>query len=365
MIPSSCVFDQSQLAAQLEHDPLIQEYRAFFALLDWPLVQQWQAQKSRRGRPSHPESAYLKAFLIRIKEGFQYARELRDYLLTHPLLVIELGFTLILDPQAPYGFDVERTVPTRQWWSEKLRHLDRGLLTDLLVSTVQALKEEIPGLGEVVAFDVKHIYAWVKENNARASVRDRYDKTRIPAGDPDCRLGVKRSTNQEQPDGSTEEKKELLWGYGSPGSRLLPPPMTAMSCWRSTRSPSMKLTSPPSALCTGRRWPPSMLSRPIWPLMRPLMPGMSTSKPLAMMGSRRSRSMRIPATPSATPMVYRCVPSACACIRPTPLLTLTAIGRTSIAVHGSLLGLRESGATMRHSRKGSAVSGTSISRPGA
>ncbi len=67
MIPSSCVFDQSQLAAQLEHDPLIQEYRAFFALLDWPLVQQWQAQKSRRGRPSHPESAYLKAFLIRIK----------------------------------------------------------------------------------------------------------------------------------------------------------------------------------------------------------------------------------------------------------------------------------------------------------
>ena len=215
MIPSSCVFDQSQLAAQLEHDPLIQEYRAFFALLDWPLVQQWQAQKSRRGRPSHPESAYLKAFLIRIKEGFQYARELRDYLLTHPLLVIELGFTLILDPQAPYGFDVERTVPTRQWWSEKLRHLDRGLLTDLLVSTVQALKEEIPGLGEVVAFDVKHIYAWVKENNARASVRDRYDKTRIPAGDPDCRLGVKRSTNQEQPDGSTEEKKELLWGYGS------------------------------------------------------------------------------------------------------------------------------------------------------
>jgi hypothetical protein len=26
---------------------------------------------------------------------------------------------------------------------------------------------------------------------------------------------VKRSTNQEQADGSTEEKKELLWGYGT------------------------------------------------------------------------------------------------------------------------------------------------------
>ncbi len=215
MIPSSVVFDQSSLAAQLEHDPLIQEYRAFFSLFDWPLVDQWEAQKSSRGRPSHSESAYLKAFLIRIKEGLQYAKELRSYLLKHPLLVIELGFTLVLDPQAPYGFNVERTVPSRQWLGEKLRRLDRGLLCNLLASTVQALKTEIPGLGEVVAFDVKHIYAWVQENNARAYVKERYDKTRIPAGDPDCRLGVKRSTNQEQPDGTTQEKKELLWGYGS------------------------------------------------------------------------------------------------------------------------------------------------------
>jgi hypothetical protein len=73
-------------------------------------------------------------------------------------------------------------------------------------------REEIPGLGEVVAFDVKHIYGWVKENNQRVSVKDRYDKTHLPVGDPDCKLGVKRSTNQEQPDGTTEEKKELIWG---------------------------------------------------------------------------------------------------------------------------------------------------------
>jgi hypothetical protein len=46
-------------------------------------------------------------------------------------------------------------------------------------------------------------------------VKDRYDKMQIPVGDPDCRLGVKRSTNQEQPDGSTKSKKELIWGYGS------------------------------------------------------------------------------------------------------------------------------------------------------
>ncbi len=74
---------------------------------------------------------------------------------------------------------------------------------------------EIPGLGEIVAIDVKHIYAWVKENNPRVSMKDRFCKDQQPTGDPDCRVGVKRSTNQEQPDGSTKEKKEYLWGYGS------------------------------------------------------------------------------------------------------------------------------------------------------
>ncbi len=216
MIPASRRFDQSTIASLLEVDPLIQEYRAFFSLFDWSVVDRWLASRSAcYGSHGHPLTAYLKAFLLRIKEGLIYAKQLREFLVNHPLLIIELGFDLQLDLTADYGFDVERTLPTRYWLGEKLRQLDRTLLTDLLAATVTALKEEIPGLGEVVAFDVKHIYAWVKENNWRAYVKDRYDKTHILAGDPDCKLGVKRSTNQELPDGSTEEKKVLLWGYGT------------------------------------------------------------------------------------------------------------------------------------------------------
>ena len=163
----------------------------------------------------HDITAYLKAFLIRIREGLIYASQLRSFLLKHPLLVIDLGFHLHPDPTSPYGFDADKTIPCRQWLSHKLRALDPALLQVLLQATVRDLKEEIAGLGDVVAFDVKHIYAWVKENNERAYVPDRYDKQKRPVGDPDCRLGVKRSTNQEQPDGSTKEKKELIWGYGS------------------------------------------------------------------------------------------------------------------------------------------------------
>ena len=108
----------------------------------------------------------------------------------------------------------------------------------------------------MVAFDVTHIYAFVKENNLRVYVKDRYKKEVQPRGDPDCRLGVKKSTNKEQaqdpspaagakasaqgpeqakqkgkrgrttksapgskpgdkqPEGKREEK-ECLWGYGS------------------------------------------------------------------------------------------------------------------------------------------------------
>src|SRR5260221_6830575 len=200
MIPSSDLFDQSMISALLDHDPLIAEYRAFFSLFDWSVVDDWQAQRSARGRPAHPESAYLKAFLIRQNEGFIYTTQLRRFLLKHPLLVIELGFHLVLDPSAPYGFDSNKTLPCRYWLTHKLQLLDPDLLQAPLQATVTALMQEIPGLGEVVAFDVKHIYAWVKENNPRVYIKDRYDKARILSGDPDCKLGVKRSSNQDTPE---------------------------------------------------------------------------------------------------------------------------------------------------------------------
>ena len=72
MIPASDLFDQSVITALLDHDPLVADDRAFFLLLDWSVVEQWEAQRSGLGRPAHPESAYLKAFLICIREGMLY-----------------------------------------------------------------------------------------------------------------------------------------------------------------------------------------------------------------------------------------------------------------------------------------------------
>src|SRR2546421_7180462 len=215
MIPSSAIFDQSVMQHLLDLDPVVQDYRAFFSCLDWSLLDQWQAERSSRGRPPHPESAYLKAFLVRLREGLSYTSQLRRFLLKHPLLVIELGFHLELDPTAAYGFDCQQTLPSEVRLRQKLRTLDQNLLQDLLAASVAALQEEIPGLGETVAFDVKHIFAWVRENNPNVYVKGRFDVTHIPKGDPDCRLGVKKSSNQAQADGSTKEKKVSLFGSGS------------------------------------------------------------------------------------------------------------------------------------------------------
>jgi hypothetical protein len=76
--------------------------------------------------------------------------------------------------------------------------------------------------------DTKHVLAWVRENNPKAYVQDRYDKQKQPAGDPDCRLGCKRRRNQrasskEAPPTPTDNPLpaniisvgEYYWGYAS------------------------------------------------------------------------------------------------------------------------------------------------------
>ena len=86
-------------------------------------------------------------------------------------------------------------------------------------------------LGECISVDTKHIIAWVKENNPKAYVSERYDKTQQPKGDPDCKLGCKRHHNRRAPgtDGqaapptpahnpraaNTVAVGEFYWGYAS------------------------------------------------------------------------------------------------------------------------------------------------------
>ena len=121
IIPDSTTFDQRTMTLLMQHDPVMQRYRAFFALFDWSVVPEPPIDPSQPGKRPHPQSAYVKAFLLKIEEGFATCTQLRRFLLSHPLLVLELGFRPKLNRDLPYGFDVGQTVPTARW----LRHRAR------------------------------------------------------------------------------------------------------------------------------------------------------------------------------------------------------------------------------------------------
>jgi len=136
-----------------------------------------------------------------------------------------------------WGFDVEASLPTHRHMSRLLRTLPNAGPQFLLDETVRVIRTQLwaitPDLGDCVAVDTKHLIAWVKENNPKAYIKGkRFDKNQQPAGDPDCRLGCKRKTNQRkasregpdvQPTTPTKnpapaknlEIGEYYWGYGS------------------------------------------------------------------------------------------------------------------------------------------------------
>jgi Transposase DDE domain len=210
MIPAPEGADGPICADATDPDPVVQRYRAFFALLDWDRVPERDPRRPWPGSPPHPKRAYIKALLVKLVEGKRFITELRTFLVEHPLLVLEVGFRPVPDPTRRFGFDVGRTVPGDRWLRYQQQTLDPTILTALLAGTVRALAAEIPGLGTTVAVDVKHIYAWVRENNPKERIAHRHEPARQPRGDPDCRLGVKCRTNQ-----AGRQEKEYLWGYGT------------------------------------------------------------------------------------------------------------------------------------------------------
>jgi hypothetical protein len=128
----------------IDADPVVQRYRARFALFDWSGID--------------PAASVGQALPLILQAPISKPRW-RAYLLDHPFLVLELGLRPHLDLTQPYGFNVAKTVPSVRHLNNLLRALDPRLLANLFEQSVQALQQEIPGLGEVVTYDVEHIYA--------------------------------------------------------------------------------------------------------------------------------------------------------------------------------------------------------------
>lgn len=176
------------------------------------------------GQPTVPYTAFAAAYLVKLNEGFGSMGELCNYLEEHPDLKWLLGFG-----RYPREVRLCGSVPTSRHLTQMLRMMPNEVLQFLLDDTIrligEALREVGVELGETVSVDTKHVIAWVKENNPKQYVSDRYNKANQPKGDPDCKLGCKRRINRGMSDWITPRKKsvpardlkvgDFYWGYGS------------------------------------------------------------------------------------------------------------------------------------------------------
>jgi hypothetical protein len=184
------------------------------------------------GTPTVPYASFAAACLVKLNQQIVYMSHLRQYLADHPALVWILGFPLVPSSDYTWGFDVDASLPTARHFTRILRTTPNAVFQYLLDETTRLLQAElsteIDDFGHAISLDTKHILAWVRENNPKDYVQDRYDKEKQPAGDPDCRLGCKRRRNQRvfskeppptPPDNpvpaNTIAVAEYYWGYAS------------------------------------------------------------------------------------------------------------------------------------------------------
>jgi len=229
--------DLHQLARQpdllprfVRESPVAMRYLRLLGPLDWSRLPE-REMETDWGNPAVPFAAFGAACLVKLDQPLVYMSNLRDYLVEHPALVWVLGFPLVPSHHYPWGFDADASLPTARHLTRMLRTTPNAVSQYLLDETVRLLQAElsteVTDFGQAVSLDTKHILAWVRENNPKDYVTDRYDKDKQPAGDPDCRLGCKRRRNQrassqeppptpaDNPVPATISVGEYYWGYAS------------------------------------------------------------------------------------------------------------------------------------------------------
>ena len=226
--------DLSTLWQHFEHlprcvtaSPTILRCLELLSPLDWGHFPERNLQR-HWGRTTIPATALIAAELVRLNEGLPSMGRLRRFLIEHAGFIWLLGFPLVTAPATALGFNPQASLPTYRHFTRMMRTLPNAALQFLLADSVHLILAELQTQGaaaiDCVSLDTKHILAWVKANNPKAYVAERYNKNCQPAGDPDCRLGCKRRHNRTTPPPTPANKPmsarqakvgEFHWGYGS------------------------------------------------------------------------------------------------------------------------------------------------------
>ena len=142
-------------------------------------------------RPPHPKSAILNAFIYKNLRSIRTLAELTRELFYHPAIAQTCGFSKFPSKERFSAF-------LKDTPNESLQSIRKSLVLKLLKSKYVSFK--------YLSVDSCPIESNVRENNLKTSVPNRFDKTRIPKGDPDARMGAYAIF----PD---KTKVRYFWGY--------------------------------------------------------------------------------------------------------------------------------------------------------
>lgn len=164
----------------------IKKFELLFSLLKLPK----EPFKAKR-RPPHPKYALLNALIYKNLRSVPTLLELTSEIKNYPQIAQICGF---------------RSFPSIERFSAFLKDTPNQILQ----SVRENLVKELIGVGQIegkyISVDSCPIKANVKENNLKTTVANRFDKTRMPKGDPDARLGA----YVVFPD---KKKVQYFWGY--------------------------------------------------------------------------------------------------------------------------------------------------------
>jgi len=223
---------RSRLPTPITDSTLVMRYLDLLGPLAWHCLPERDLQRNW-GQTTLPHAAFVAACLVKLSEKRDSMGSLRQFLIDNPPLTWLLGFPLTSARYKPYGFDVDASLPTQRHLTRLLRNMPNATLQFLLADSVRLILAELAirnlPAPQCISLDTKHILAWVKENNPKSYVPERFNKDQQPKGDPDCKLGCKRRHNQ--PTAASQKSQqtptsnpipaerlqvgEYYWGYGS------------------------------------------------------------------------------------------------------------------------------------------------------
>ena len=152
----------------------LEKYEILFSFLDTSSL---EILCPSTGRPPIPYKALLKALVYKNIKNISYLSDLVRELQDNPDLALVFGFHPL-------------HLPCVENFSAFLGDTENRIFQEVRDSLVNKLIDLKEIKGTHLTFDSSNIPAKVKENNLKTSIKDRFDKTNNPKGDPESRLSI-------------------------------------------------------------------------------------------------------------------------------------------------------------------------------